>query len=444
MPVKPAQKEAFCMKYDPTLPSGRKEFNQRFFAPLIIALLPFLYFAPTPTSTLQAQTTRGMVAYYPLDSGLEDVTGNTVNLGVGEGNLNFGCGVLDQSLVLNGLDNQVNFGGLVAREFNQGDFSISFYFKPDGLGSNTQYLFAKQDSNCMGNASFFIRYQPNSQSVNVFLSDSLSQSVSIVQPVEPGQCWQHLVLTRDNELVRLYINGEMVQSRQTNSIIDITTSGPLVLGDSECPSGNEEPFGGLIDELRVYNRELSPEDVQTLFFSVDRILTQDTTIFQGSSVNLRTNSPCAISFNWMPTGTLDRPDAPNPVANPFQAGTIVYTVEMADDQTSCIATDSVAVTVLDPADLPCDSLLLPTAFTPNGDGLNDNYGITNPNSVEELVSFEIFDRWGGRMFFTTNPFDRWNGAFRGEIVNPGVYLYRIEFRCDGEQEVLTGGVTVIK
>ena len=114
------------------------------------------------------------------------------------------------------------------------------------------------------------------------------------------------------------------------------------------------------------------------------------------------------------------------------------------DDGLCTATDSLQIIVVDPSTIDCSDIFLPTAFTPNGDGLNDFFGISNPFATGELLAFDIFDRWGNIVFSTTDPLDKWNGSYKGTPVNPGVFLYRIQFRCEGEEGVKSGNVTVIR
>ena len=104
------------------------------------------------------------------------------------------------------------------------------------------------------------------------------------------------------------------------------------------------------------------------------------------------------------------------------------------------------VQVIDPNTLDCSEVFLPKAFTPNGIGpsVNETFGISNPFAIPELVSFEIRNRWGGKMFATADVFGRWDGTFDGEDVNPGVYLWRIIFRCEGQEIEATGSVTVLR
>ena len=87
---------------------------------------------------------------------------------------------------------------------------------------------------------------------------------------------------------------------------------------------------------------------------------------------------------------------------------------------------------------------MPTAFTPNNDGLNDTYGISNPYAIPELLTFEIYDRWGNRIFATQDPFQRWDGFYRGEPVNAGVVQYALQWVCQGEEQVQTGEIAILR
>ena len=62
----------------------------------------------------------------------------------------------------------------------------------------------------------------------------------------------------------------------------------------------------------------------------------------------------------------------------------------------------------------------------------------------KLITFEIFDRWGGRIFTTTNPLEKWDGSFNGKEINPGVLLYRVRYLCGQEEKVDTGSLTLIR
>ena len=65
------------------------------------------------------------------------------------------------------------------------------------------------------------------------------------------------------------------------------------------------------------------------------------------------------------------------------------------------------------------------AFTPNGDGLNDCFGLKYWGNVPKL-EFSIYNRFGERIFYTTDPAKCWNGKYKGVAQNIGFYVYMIK------------------
>lgn len=100
--------------------------------------------------------------------------------------------------------------------------------------------------------------------------------------------------------------------------------------------------------------------------------------------------------------------------------------------------DSISIYIQDKDKLDCKKLLLPNSFSPNGDDLNDNYGISNKFIIDELKSFEIFDRWGTRVFQTFDPNATWDGIYRNEKVNPDKFVYKVKYICKGEEHLKQG------
>lgn len=397
-------------------------------------------------TTLNAQTTVGMVAYYPFENNLDDQTGNTSNTGIPVGTPTFACGVQGQALSLDGANDQIRIpaSSALGSEFDTEDFSLSLYFKSTGL-NGIQYLFSKRDTGCMSDRQFFIRYTPQTATLNTFLAQDIDKDVSLFNLTSTFSCWQHLVVVRDDLRVRIYLNGIELEDRGgTASRINLETAGDIFIGGADCIGGLETPFAGLIDEVRIYNRALKDEEIPELFFRPDQILTNDTIVFQGTTVDLEVNSLCSSSsFNWTPTTNLSPIASAMPSIDALDPGVFVYRVQVSDALSTCVAVDSFRLTVIDPNTLPCE-VAMAKAFTPNFDALNDTYGLSNPFAISDMVSFEIFDRWGGRVFATADPFSKWDATFEGEAVNPGIFLWRVIYRCDGEEKQDSGTVTVLR
>ena len=76
-------------------------------------------------------------------------------------------------------------------------------------------------------------------------------------------------------------------------------------------------------------------------------------------------------------------------------------------------------------------LLMPNAFTPNGDTHNDVYKAKEYQSIVEFHAY-IFNRWGQKLFEWTNPAEGWDGNYNGNPVKEGVYFVVVKARgADG-------------
>lgn len=91
-----------------------------------------------------------------------------------------------------------------------------------------------------------------------------------------------------------------------------------------------------------------------------------------------------------------------------------------------------------------NGLLLPTAFSPNGDGLNDEFRILNSNI--KLLAFNIYNRWGERVFTTGNQRIGWDGTFKNEAQDIGVYTWSADYIVtgSGKQKSAKGNVTLVR
>ena len=393
------------------------------------------------TGSMFGQLETGLIAYYSFDDCTPRDSSGVTGSGAFIGSPECSCGVSGNAIELNGFDQEVLLLGRINNAFEANNFTISMYIKSTSA-AGTQSLFNKREA-CDENSSFGIRLNPAANSVSVELSQEPGTSANVSGSLDFGSCWQHIVVVRNAGNTRLYVNAVLVQqvSSPTGARVNLRNNAVISIGGGACVTAAvDNRFAGLVDEVKIYDRSFNQRDIEGLYLSPDKIATIDTTIFIGNSVNIRTTNSCADQFSWTPTAGLDDPTLANPVATPDV--TTTYTVLFNDG--ICSAIDSVTITVIDPDDLGCDVVYLPKAFTPNGDNLNDAYGISNPNAIDELISLEIFDRWGGKVFATDNAFDRWDGSFKGQPVNPGVMLYRVRFRCEGKENTDVGSFSIIR
>lgn len=87
---------------------------------------------------------------------------------------------------------------------------------------------------------------------------------------------------------------------------------------------------------------------------------------------------------------------------------------------------------------------MPNAFTPNNDGLNDEIGPSISYASITNYQYIIYDKYGGEIFESSSPDDKWNGKFGSKQVKEGAYIYYIKFTTQwGNNYEKTGGITVI-
>jgi gliding motility-associated-like protein len=146
-------------------------------------------------------------------------------------------------------------------------------------------------------------------------------------------------------------------------------------------------------------------------------------LLPSQTIQLKLEASNLRSVTWSPGIGLDRTDIRNPVAVPLQD--IVYYVT-ATDVNGCKDSDSVIVKVL-----PLDEFYVPTAFTPNNDGLNDNI---KPifGADYTLGEFSIFNRLGEKIFTTNKRGEGWNGQVQGIPQTTAVYVWMLKAYRNGQ------------
>lgn len=88
-------------------------------------------------------------------------------------------------------------------------------------------------------------------------------------------------------------------------------------------------------------------------------------------------------------------------------------------------------------------LKIPTAFTPNGDGINDLFTVQG-NGVKKY-SINIYNRWGSLIYESKNISQSWDGKVNGQPAEPGLYVYRTYFMDDNDEvSEQTGSFTLVK
>ncbi len=192
-------------------------------------------------------------------------------------------------------------------------------------------------------------------------------------------------------------------------------------------------------ELIVTNSNGSDTATSTVVVNATPVIDAgfDVTINLGDSTELNaigTNG----TYSWTPPTWLD---CGVPCIGSTQTSTpeetITYTV-IVTDSNGCTASDDVTVIV------DFDYVIwVPNIFSPNGDGANDEVFVRGAGVAS--LQFFIYDRWGEKVFETTDMDTGWDGTFRGKKMNNAVFVYYLEATfLDGTEVTKKGDITLVR
>lgn len=164
--------------------------------------------------------------------------------------------------------------------------------------------------------------------------------------------------------------------------------------------------------------------------------TGDTIIVKGESINFHATG--GIQYTWTPATYLNNPNIGNPVGYYPDTGRTTYVVHVKSES-NCEGYDTLTVWVVGQA-----SFYVPSAFTPNADGLND---VLIPIGIgyRTVDYFRIYNRWGQELFYGTKFKIGWDGTFNGKPQEIGAYYWVLAMTDRfGVQQLYKGDVTLIR
>jgi gliding motility-associated-like protein len=160
------------------------------------------------------------------------------------------------------------------------------------------------------------------------------------------------------------------------------------------------------------------------------------TIEPGDSVQLQASG--ASNYSWSNTGSLSCSDCAAPIAAP--TSTTTYTVTGTDDY-GCFGTADVTIIV----EIACDELFVPTVFSPNGGGPEANNQLCVFGNCIAEMRYQVYNRWGEAVYSNTDPAKCWDGTFKGEPLQTGIYMYSLYAKLlDGTIVEQSGNLTILK
>ncbi len=165
---------------------------------------------------------------------------------------------------------------------------------------------------------------------------------------------------------------------------------------------------------------------------------------QGIFIDLSVQTTQSLAqVQWTATDPLSCPSCLQTILGPLTGNQTVvvtgWTVE------GCFDTDALEVIVK-----PAIDVFIPNSFTPNGDGINDVFSIYGNDQILSIRNLAIFDRWGNALYSRSDlpindPSAGWDGTYRDDLMDPGVYIYVVEVELiDGTFRLYKGDVTLTR
>jgi len=349
------------------------------------------------------------------------------------------CGLSKKSFYLDGSNDFLTLSNQVNPLLDE-DFTLDLYFWIED--QNTESDIMSHRFGCTSLDSLMaLRYLPSTNELLFEIASNVNNYHSVRKVLSKDNCWHRFTLVKFKLEYLVYIDNQLVKRILSRENINFSKRAELTFANSPCNIVNQAmKFKGRIDEIVLYKRALSEIEILNLFRFPDQIITASTTIFKGESILLEVGTSCASDIIWSPGASLDNPTLSSPTATPTVSTTFTATFNNGN----CTSRDTIRIFVADKEKLDCNNLLLPKAFTPNNDGLNDRYGISNTFLIETMQYFEIYDRWGAKVWETREPTELWDGTLNGQPLNTGMYLYKIKYTCNQEEKLNINNFSLLR
>lgn len=170
------------------------------------------------------------------------------------GGARFAPGIRGMAFEFDGVDDAVVFG-VEAGNFGAYDFSVELMLRSPVAALST--ILGKRET-CTHNSFWDIR----STLVELDETTGGRNYVQARLPESLGdRVWHHLVLRREGTVVSVYQDGVRVFNRTNSFITRISNLSPVIAGKGICAGSSDRPFQGLIDEIKLYDVALSPEQI---------------------------------------------------------------------------------------------------------------------------------------------------------------------------------------
>ena len=227
---------------------------------------------------VQRSLADGLLLHIEFENNVLDSSPNGFD-GQPSGGLQFASGVVGQAADFDGIDDLVLFPTFPDDLITDGDFSISYWF--DVPVDLFQSVVGKRQS-CNNHRFFEIRTN-TSGGMGLEINGGLGSN--FVSTASSTGGWHHATLTRSGNVLLSYLNGEMIDQVANPSVFDVSNTATLAMSDSPCiECDGTRMLQGLVDDLRIYNRVLTPAEIGSLGgIFADGFESGDVSAWSGSS-----------------------------------------------------------------------------------------------------------------------------------------------------------------
>ena len=286
--------------------------------------------------------TNGLVGWWPFNGNANDESGNG-----NHGTINGASFTIDRngsankSLNLNGLNDFVEI--LTNNSFDNNTFSISFWVKTNTNQIETSIISRLETRN--DNISVYQNFVIFQTGIMVALNGGCVWTQGYSSPSIISSSWRHVVYVNTPTNSKLYIDNQLIQNYTSQSPQNMTFySYPMRFGKSTHSFWKD--YNGLLDDVSIYNRTLSVQEINTLYQGCSTptatITPQTNTNFcQGNNVILNATTGANYTYEWYKNSSL----ISGATTNSYAATTAGnYTVKVIDG--SCNATSSATTLTL--------------------------------------------------------------------------------------------------
>jgi gliding motility-associated-like protein len=292
-------------------------------------------------------------------------------------------------------------------------------------------------------------------SSNDSFSDTLSTSIDLIVTsidvfyikVSDGLCLQidSVEIFPQSINIDVFANDICIGDSTLVVVENLNPSFPIISYNWNVNSFNTSSFIDYPDSNKWYSVEVISADGcivrDSVFVNVyqypviDSIWVSDTIVFKGEEISINIISNDNIIWDDFQNSNFSQ--------NFFPEEKKCYKFEVFN-LFNCSLQDSICINV---KDVFCDDekLQIPTAFSPNGDNINDNYYIDDRDGIVTNFKLEIFNRLGQKVFASSDISKPWNGTFKGSRLSPQVFDFYLDLECIGDKKFFhKGNITLVR